>query len=540
MRIHTPLAGPVLVLLVAGCGTADDTGALPGAQTRSEIALHRGNGADPSTLDPAQADETSGVSILADLYEGLLSTDINGNLIPAIAEQWTVSNEGRTYTFQLSEAARWSNGDPVTAGDFVAAFRRMVNPTTASPNGQFYLQLKNAQTIISGEQSAESLGVHAIGTHTLVVELESPTPWLLGMFASRLGYPIHQPSLVTYGDRFARPGTLVGNGAYVLTDWILQDHIALERNPYYRNADTVEIEKIFYHPTEDESSELLRFRAGELHYTHEIPKQQYEWIQENLPGDLRSGPYLGVYYFSFDTTEPPFDDVRVRKALSMVLDRDLIADDVVGTGEIAAYNMVPEYVTNYPAPAYEWRDWTQQQRLQEAQKLYSAAGYGPDDPLAFTITYNTSANHRQIIIALASLWKQSLGVEVSLVNQEWRVLLEQRRDRSNWDMMRMGWIGGWDDAYQFLEVLLKDSQFNDSGFSNPDFEELLLSSNAILDPEARAAVLADAEALMLQDYPVMPLYFYVTNHLVKDEVEGYAVNILDRDLSHYYGLGLAP
>jgi len=540
MRNYTPLVGPVLVLLVAGCGAADDTGALPGARTQGEIALHRGNGADPSTLDPAQADETSGASILADLYEGLLSTDVNGSLIPGVAEQWAISNEGRTYTFQLSEAARWSNGDPVTAEDFVAAFRRMVNPTTASPNGQFYLQLKNAQAVISGEQPEESLGVHTIDPHTLVVELESPTPWLLGMFATRLGYPIHQPSLATYGDRFARPGTLVGNGAYVLTEWILQDHITLERNAYYRNADTVEIEKIYYHPTEDESSELLRFRAGELHYTHEIPKQQYEWIQENLPGALRSGPYLGVYYFSFDTTEPPFDDVRVRKALSMVLDRDLIADDVVGTGEIAAYNMVPEYVTQYPAPAYEWRDWTQQQRLEEAQRLYSAAGYGPDDPLAFTITYNTSANHRQIIIALASLWKESLGVEVSLVNQEWRVLLEQRRDRSNWDMMRMGWIGGWDDAYQFLEVLLEGSQFNDSGFSNPDFDELLLSSNRVLDPEARAAVLAEAEELMLQNYPVMPLYFYVTNHLVNDEVTGYAVNILDRDISHNYGLGLAP
>jgi oligopeptide transport system substrate-binding protein len=531
----------LVVALAAGCG---GNGGVPaggvGAGAPGMVVLHRGNGTEPKTLDQAHADETTGVKILFDLYEALLNTDADANLLPGVAERWRIADDALTYTFDLRRDARWSNGDPVTAEDFVAAFRRMVNPATASPNAQFYAPFENARHIVRGEQPVDTLGARAVDAHTLELRLETPTPWFLDLLATRLGFPIHRASLEEYGEHFARPGTLIGNGAYVLAEWVVQGHIRLERNPYYWNSAVLDIDQVYYYPTEDQSSEFMRYRAGELHYTWEIPNQRYAWIKDNMGEDLRVGPYLGVYFFSFDVTEPPFDDVRVRQALSMALDRETVAQSVVGTGEIPAYNLVPEYISNYEAAAYEWRDWPEERRLEEAQRLYAEAGYGPENPLSFTITYNTSANHRKIVVALASLWNQALSTNVSVLNLEWKVLLEQRRDRSNWEMLRMGWIGGWQDPYGFLEILLSGSPFNDSGFDDPAYDALLLESSSITDPEARRRALTQAESMMLQQYPVLPLYFYVTNRLVSQDVNGYRVNILDRDPSRLHALTLAP
>jgi oligopeptide transport system substrate-binding protein len=502
--------------------------------------LHRGNGSEPKTLDMAHVDETVGSRLLFDIYEGLMSSDADARLIPGVASSWEVSDDGLVYTFHLRDDSLWSTGEPVVAEDFVASFRRYVDPDTTSPNAQFFYPLKNARAITTGQLPAETLGAQAIDDRTLEITLEQPTAWVLDLFATRQGYPIHRSSLAEYGDRFARPGTLVGNGAYVLTEWVVQSHILLEQNPHYRNRDSLEIDKIYFYPTEDISSEFKRFRAGELHYTNDIPSQQFRWINEKIPAYLQSGPYLGVYFMPIDTSEPPFDDVRVRKALSMTVDREIIAGKVAGTGELPANGLVPSYVSGYSGAGYEWLDWPMEDRIREARRLYAEAGYSSDNPLKFTIHYNTSENNKRIVLALSAMWKQALGVRTSILNQEWKVYLQTRKSRELWDMLRMGWIAGWDDPYSFLEVLLSESDFNDPGWRDPEYDRMLAEGNAMLDPAARAKILARAESRMLEEYPVIPLYYYATNRLVRPELAGYRINILDRDPSRHYAIGLSP
>ncbi len=531
----------IAILAATGCTGSEETGIPPVPMAKDgALVIHRGNGSEPKTLDLVHVHETVGSTILFELYEGLLSSDADARLRPGVASRWDISDDGLVYTFHLRSDSRWSNGDPVVAQDFVASMRRYVDPAEASENAQFFYPVRNARAILQGSAPLESLGVQAIDDHTLRVELEQPTPWLLQMFATRFGYPIHRPSLEAHGRRFARPGTLVSNGPFVLNEWVVQSHIRLERNPHYWNSAAVEIDRVYMYPTEDIASEFKRYRAGELHYTREIPKQQIRWIRENLPEHHRSGPYMGVYFLPMDTTEPPFDDVRIRQALSMTVDRRIISDKVSAAGEQPATGLVPVYVSEYESPVYEWLDWPMEQRIAEARRLYSEAGYGPDNPLTFTVHYNTSQNNKRIVLAVAAMWKQTLGARVSILNQEWKVFLQTRKFASQWDMIRMGWIGGWDDPYSFLEVMLSDSDFNDTGWGDPNYDRTLEAANTVGDPAERARLLSTAEASMLNQYPVIPIFYYATNRLVRSEVDGYRINILDRDPSALYALGMAP
>jgi oligopeptide transport system substrate-binding protein len=536
---------PILVLgllLLSGCGEVDDLPEMPAARLGGDgkTEMHRGNGTEPKTLDMASVDETVGSTILFELYEGLLSSDADASLMPGVAKSWEISEDGLEYTFHLRDDSRWTTGEVVVAEDFVASLRRYVTPSVVSPNAQFFYPIKNARTILAGDLPPDALGVRALDERTLQVTLEQPTPWLLQMFATRLGYPVYRPALEAHGNKFAKPGTLVGNGAYELTEWVVQSHITIERNPNYWNSAAVEVDRVYYYPTEDLSSEFMRYRSGELHYTREIPNQQFRWISDNLPDHLQSGPYLGVFFMPIDVTEPPFDDVRVRKALSMTVDRRIVAEKITGTSEVPARGLVPSYVTDYPRAGYDWMEWPMEKRLAEARRLYAEAGFSEDNPLRFTIHYNTSQNNKRIVLALSAMWKQALGAHVSILNQEWKVYLQTRKFRGQWDMIRMGWIAGWDDPYSFLEILISDSDFNDPGFSDPEYDRLLVEGNSTPDSGKRARILAEAERRMLDQYPVIPLFYYATNRLVRPEVERYRVNIVDRDPSRLYGLGMAP
>jgi len=532
----------VAPLLLAACSQQADSDRAPSMQDTEDgaVVIYRGNGSEPKTLDLVHVHETVGATLLFELYEGLLSSDAEAQLRPGVASSWEVSDDGLVYVFHLRPDSRWSNGDTVVAQDFVASLRRYVDPSEASENAQFFYPIKNAEAIISGQKAPDSLGVEAIDDRTLRVELERPTPWLLQMFATRLGFPIHRASFAEHGRRFARPGTLISNGPYVLQEWVVQSHIRLDRNPHYWNQEAVTIDRVYMYPTEDIASEFKRYRAGELHYTREVPKQQIRWIRENLPDDHRSGPYMGVYFLPMDTSEPPFDDIRVRQALSMVVDRRIIADKVSAAGELPATGLVPIYVSRYQSAAYDWLDWTMEERIEEARRLYAEAGYGPDNPLTFTIHYNTSQNNKRIVLAVAAMWKQALGARVSILNQEWKVFLQTRKFAGQWDMIRMGWIAGWDDPYSFLEVMISDSDFNDTGWGHPDYDRMLQEANQTTDTAERARRLAAAESLMLGNYPIIPVFYYATNRLVRPEVAGYRINILDRDPTALYALGLAP
>ena len=493
--------------------------------------LHKGNGAEPQTLDPHKAEGVPSSNIQRDLYEGLVSKAPNGDLIPGAALNWVISEDGTVYTFNLRPQAKWSNGDPVTAHDFVFGLRRSADPATLSNYSKILSSIRNAEAVIAGKVEPQELAVQALDDYTLQITLKAPTPYFLGLLTHSSTYPLNPRNVEEFGDRFARPGNLVSNGAYVLKDWVVQSHIELVRNPQYWDNDNTTIDTVFYHATEDQSSELKRFRAGELHYTNEVPTGQVAWIRKNMPDEFVVATYLGSYYFGFNVTQPPFkDNPKLRRALSMAVNREILVDKVTKLGERPAYSWIPDGVSNYTTQKPDWASWPREKQIKEAQRLYREAGYGPDNPLRVEIRYNTSENHKKVSIAVAAMWKQSLGVLATLVNQEWKVFLETRKQKRVTQVFRGGWIGDYDDAYTFAELKHSQHGINDSGYNNPQYDELLRQASVEGDFDRRREILQQAERLMLDDQPIMPIYFYVSKHMVSKKIDGYVSNIMD----HHY------
>ncbi len=524
------------VLLLTGCGGESDPRSAVGigGQTGQELAadqtLHVGNYAEPQTLDPHRAEGVPASNILRDLYEGLTSEAPDGAVVPGVAASWEVSADGRVYTFRLRDDARWSNGDPVTAEDFVYGFRRTVNPATLSHYSSILEPIDNAAAIIAGEQPPETLGVEAVDAHTLVIRLTGPTPYLPGLLNHSTTYPVHRRSVEEHGNRFARPGQLIGNGAYRLAEWNVQSHIKLVRNEHYWDDKATTIDTVFYYPIENQDTELKRFRADELDITNDIPYQQLNWIRENLGSDLVVSAYLGSYYFGYNVTRPPFKgNAKLRRALSLAVDRDIITERITNAGEIPAYGWVPP-VTGYPPAEPEWAGWTQAERNAEARQLYAQAGYSAERPLTVEILYNTSENHKRTSVAIASMWKETLGVETKLLNQEWKVFLDTRRRKETTEVFRAGWIGDYNDAFSFSQLMHSANEMNHAGYASPAYDALIDSAASEQNTDVRAAILARAEAQLLEDMPIIPVYFYVSKHLVKQWVGGRRPNIMD----HHY------
>jgi len=497
------------------------------------VVLRRGSGGEPDTLDPHRNEETSGADILRDLYEGLTTETVDARIVPGTAASWTISDDGLVYTFSLRADARWSNGDSVIADDFVAGMRRTVDPATASTYAQILYPIENAESITKGMLPPTALGVHAIDDSTLEIRLIAPTPYFLSLLAHGSTYPIHRPTLAEYGAAFSRPGRLVSNGAYALTEWVVQSHIKLRRNDYYWDRDNVQIDTVYYYSTEDVDAELRRYRAGELDFTFQFPASQFEWIQANLPGELHNEPYISTYFYGFDTTEPPLDDIRLRQALSMAIDREVISREVARSGQLPAFGLVPDGVQNYAGARYAWAMLSDAERLSEARRLFAAAGYSADNPLELEIRYNTSENHERIAIAVAAMWRQNLGVEARLLNEEWKVMLQTRLRPSAWQVMRFGWSGDYNDAFTYLEIFESSHGQNFTGFADPEYDALIDQIAGERDTERRRALMVQAEQRVLDAYTIMPLYFYTNKHLVKPYVHGYRANIMDHNYSRH-------
>ena len=517
-------------VLLAGCGGGDRS-----ADGETSV-LRRGNGQEPGTLDTHLAEGSAALAVLRDLYEGLTTESRLGEVVPGAAERWEIDDDALTYRFYLRRDGRWSNGDPVVADDFVAGMRRLLEPATASTYAQILLPIANADDVIAGDAPVETLGVRALDEYTLEISLERPTPYLLGLLNHPSTFPIHRASLAEHGSAFARAGSLVSNGPYRLVSWQIGANITLERNPFYWDAGSVAYDAVQFYPIEDASVEMNRFRAGELDLTSSVPNTQVERLVSDFGDEFQSNPYLSTYFYVFDTAESPLDDIRLRQALSMAVDRTALSDVVLGAGQPGAWGLIPPGVAAYESFQYEWRDWPRPQQLEEARRLYAAAGYGPDNPLRVEILYNTSDNHRKIAVAIQAMLREHLGVDAVLLNQEWKVMLQTRRDRSAWDILRFGWTGDYNDAYTFLEIFQSNSALNPSGFEDPTYDALLNRASRETDTAARARLLQEAEARIMTQYPIMPLYFYVARHLVSARVAGYRGNIMD----HIYSRHLRP
>lgn len=528
----------LVCFVLAGCGAPPDAptgsvgavGGVTGTELATEQVLHIGNGAEPQTLDPHRAEGVPASNILRDLFEGLTIEAPDGAVIPGVAERWERSDDGLVYTFYLRDDARWSNGDPVTAEDFAYGLRRSVDPATLSNYSSILAPITNAMEIIRGEKAPATLGVEAVDAHTFVIRLIEPTPYLPGLLNHATTYPMHRASVEANGAQFARPGKLIGNGAFRLVEWTVQSHIRLERNEHYWDNDNTTLDSVVLYPIENQDAELKRYRADELDITAVVPYKQLDWIRENLGDEVVIAPYLGSYYFGFNVTRPPFkDNPSLRKALSLAIDREIITERITGAGEIPSFNWVPP-VQGYERARPEYESMTQAERETEARRLYAEAGYSAEQPLTVELLYNTSENHKRLAVTIASMWRTLLGVQTRPVNEEWKVFLQTRRQKQTTEIFRGGWIGDYNDAFTFAQLMHSANDMNHPGYANPRYDALLAEASAEGDPALRAQMLQAAESVLLDDAPIIPIYFYVSKHLVKPWVLGRESNIMD----HHY------
>ena len=520
----------ILLALLAACGGASDRQA-------PTNTLQRGLSSDPETLDLHKARSTQAADVLRDLGEGLVGYTATGELVPAAAESWELSDDGLVYTFQLREELRWSNGEPVTARHFVDGMRRLVNPATAAFYAQMLTSIENADGIISGDIPVSMLGVEAPDEKTLVLRLTQRTPYLLSLLTHPSTFPVHTPSLEAHGESHARPGRLVTNGAYRLEAWVPGSLIVLKRNEYYWNNAGTAIDAVNYHVMVNNAAELNRYRAGDLHITNTVPADSFQQVREAYGDQLRVAPYLAVYYYGFNLSKPPFkDNLPLREALSMAIDREQLTTTVTGRGEQPAYSWVPPGVDNYSPAQVGFVALDKEERERLARVRYKEAGYGPDNPLQVEVRYNTSDLHRKVAVAVQSMWREVLGVEATLINEEFQVLLANMRDAEITQVFRSSWTGDYNDAHTFLSVLQSDSATNMPRYASEEFDELMRRAAAQVDPERRRLYLEEAERAMLSDHPVIPLYIFVSKHLVSPEVEGWGDNVLDYHYSQHLSL----
>ncbi len=492
----------------------------------AEVVYHRGNTGDPETLDHHKTSTVYEAHILRDLYEGLVVYDAKAQVVPGVAESWTVSDDGTTYTFKLRENAKWSNGDPVTAGDFVFAFQRIMTPETGAKYANILFPIKNAEAINKGEAEPVSIGARAVDDQTLEITLGQPTPYFIELLTHQTGLPMHPGSVEQHGSDFVRPGNMVSNGAYVLEEFTPNDKVVVTKNPNFHDAANIKIDKVVFYPTEDRGAALRRFQAGELHSNNDAPTEQIAFMRETLGEQFRVAPYLGNYYYAVNHKDEALGIPEVRRALSMAIDRDFLAEEIWGGAMVAAYSFVPPGIGNYGEPAFaEYMDASMIDREEQAIDLLKGAGFGPDNPLKVEIRYNTSENHKNTAVAIADMWKP-LGVEVSMLNTDVASHYAHLRDKGDFDIARAGWIGDYSDPQNFLFMVESDNDgFNYANYNNPDYDAKMDEAAATTDLEARAAILKEAEAMFMRDLPFIPLLYYGSLSLVSDKLKGWEDNI---------------
>ena len=477
-----------------------------------------------SSIDPQIVEDTDGSDVVRDLFEGLLNQDENGELVPGVATDWEVSDDKMTYTFHLRDDAKWSNGDPVTAGDFVYAWRRAADPATASPYQWFIslMSLENGDAVVAGDMAPEELGVEAIDDTTLEVRLTSPLPYFPQMVVHSTTFPSPQSVIEEHGSAWTSPANFVGNGAFVLTEMNPGESIVREKNDQYWDAENVILDKSVALIINDENVALTRYRAGELDMT-DIPAGQFPRLRDEYGEEAHSFPKLCNYYYTFNLSESgpeAFKDPNVRKALALAVDRDIIVNNVMAGGQPPAYVFTPEATAGFDAPETEMASMTQAERDERARELLAEAGYGEDNPLSFDMVYNTSEAHQKVAVVLSQMWKQKLGVEAQLSNMEWKVFLEERGNQ-NFELARGAWCGDYNEASTFLDLLESDSGYNDGKYSNPQYDQLLEDA---LTADDTTPLYTQAEEILAEDMPVIPLYHYAGVYMIHDSLKNFPVN----------------
>lgn len=514
----------------------------------SKQELIRNNGAEPDSLDPALGESVPANNILREVFEGLTATDGSGAVVPGVAESWK-QTEPKTWVFKLRSNAKWSNGDAVTAQDFVYGIRRLMNPATGSKYASTYaVYVQNGKAVVEGKMAPTTLGVRAIDPYTLEIKTPFPTAFMPEVVSNVQMGPVHKATVEKFGSQWTKPGNMVGNGAFTLGavqprcsackgntagngaftpgDWQVNSKIVLYKSATYWDAKNVQLTKLTYLAAEDGNGDVKLFESGENDWVQQLPPGSYEQYKAKYPKEIRNTPMLGLRYYSLLNTDPLLKDVRVRKALSMALDRDVLAQKVTADGQLPAYGVIVQGTNGADVTRYDWADWPMDKRVAEARRLLAAAGVAPGTVLRFA--YNTDTYHKKMAVFAASEWKSKLGLEVELEAMEFKVLIK-RRNEGQYQMARNGWIADYNDATSFLTLVQCDSDQNSNRNCNRKAEALIEQGNQSLDPAQRRSLLTQAAQTIMEDYPMIPLLQYTKPRLVKAYVGGYtSTNSMDR------------
>ncbi len=522
----TLLSALFMSLLLSGCGSSESNVA---EGNRTGI-LHWGNGTEPQSLDPHVATGVPEHHIIVALMEGLVHK--NSKTLepePGVAKSWTVSDDGRVYTFELRDDARWSNGDVHNAHDFVWSWSRALQPALGNLYAYMYFPIVNAHEFYKGEiTDFEQVGVKALDDLTLQITLKNPTPYFLQLLDHYSMYPVHQATIEKFGradergTRWTYQGNFVGNGPFKLKTWEINRAIEVERNTFFHGNDEVKLNGIVFYPTENVTTEERMFRAEQLHYTNDVPIDKVQTYRDANDPALKVVPYLGTYYYRINVREPHLQDKRVRRALGKTIDREQLTEHVLKAGQIPAYAMTPPNTRGYYPPVSLSFD------PEAARQLLADAGYPNGEGFPVTeILYNTNEGHRKMAVAIQQMWREHLNIEVTLLNQEWKVYLDSESS-GDYQISRAGWIGDYVDPNNFLDMFLCDGGNNRTGWCNEEYDRLILEvAPTAKTHEERLAVFTQAETMLMDDLPVLPIYTYTTKHLVHPSLKNLANNIMD-------------
>lgn len=505
------------------------------AEVNAENLVRRSSTGEPQTLDPQLWTYGQDGNIAQDLFQGLTTLDPKANVVPGQAESWMLSPDGRTYTFRLRPNLQWSDGTALTSADFLWSMRRIFDPKTASPAVSLLYVIRHGKDVNQGRRPVADLGVKAPDPRTLVLELEHPAPYLLDLLVHR-AFPVPRHVVEKYGRAWTRPENIVSNGAFMFGEWRPGSHVRLLRNPRFHEAGKVKLDAIHHVPIEDPKNAVVRYRAGELDVAVTLPSDQIEDIKRNFGSQLRLVTQIGLEYLAFNTRRGPTADTRVRRALSMAIDRELIVSRITRAGEPPAYCMVPLGVLNYPARGCaDFEQSSRDARIVEARRLLAAAGYGSSRPLTLRFRVNNSDTQRKIALAVISMW-QPLGVRTELIGSEMKAH-QQALAQGDFDVARGAWYAEDRDALSFLRLLdARAPALNISGYDNRDFQQLLDQADNTADTAARAGLLQKAESLAMREQPVAPIHVYVSRRLVSPRVTGWVDNPRGLHLNRYLSI----
>ncbi len=531
MKSHalTRIALGLLTISGLGISTFSLAANVPqGTELAARQELVRNNGSEPASLDPHKVESDVEFNIVSDLFDGLVAVKLDGSIEPRLAQAWE-NKDNTVWVFHLRPNATWSDGTAITAKDFVWSWQRLVDPKTASPYASYpgNMHIQNAREIALGEKPLDTLGVKAVDDNTLEIRLTQPNAAFLAMLAHPSMVPVDKILISRFAEKWTKPEHIVTSGPYKLSEWVVNEKIIAQRNTRYWNNKATVINTVTYLPISSETADVNRYKAGEIDITNTIPVNQFAQLKASVGSQVSVLPLLSTYYYELNTTKAPFNDARVRRALNMALDKDIIAEKVMGQGQRPAWLISQPEIGGVTLKAPDYASWPREKRIEEAKKLLNEAGYNDAHPLSFNLLYNTMETHQRLAIAVSSMWKKNLGVEAKLQNQEWKTMLDTMHT-GNFDAVRYAWIADYDDAVTFLNNFRTGDSENTSKYSNPAYDEVLHNAAKAKDVAERGRYYQQAEDKLAQDVPAIPLYHYVRTHLVKPWVGGFEPDRLGR------------